>query len=333
MAVWTLEKNKIDVMCKVSVIVPVYNVELYIERCARSLFEQSLEDIEIIFVDDRSPDRSIAVVKDLLVKYPHRASSVIFAEHKKNKGLTNARNTGLSLASGEFIIHCDSDDWMDTSMLQKMYDSAIREGADIVYCDFYMYYKDRQEQYHNLPAIHDRASFIRKYLLELTVLWNFMAKKELYDRYDLKSPEHITYCEDLHLAMKLYYYAGNICKVDEPLYYYNRANVSSLLNSVSIKAMQDNITALTEVADFFMKEGVFVNFEKELAWRVLKIKQDLVLDKSTHNKFMSILPWAHSHIISNPMIKSKMKFMMWCLVHRMPWVTSAIVKLRNRLGR
>lgn len=320
-------------MPKVSVIVPVYNVELYIERCARSIFEQSLEDIEIIFVDDCSPDRSIAVVKGLLLKYPHRASSVIFAEHETNRGLTSARNTGLSLASGEFIIHCDSDDWMDTSMLQKMYDLAIREGADICYCDFYMYYKDRQEQYHNLPAICDRTSFMRKYLLELTVLWNFMAKKELYDRYDLKSPEHITYCEDLHLAIKLYHYAGNICKVGEPLYYYNRSNVSSLLNNVSIKAMQDNITALTEVADFFMRERVFMNFEKELSWRVLKVKQDLVLDKSTHNIFMSILPWAHAHIISNPMINSKMKVMMWFLVHRMPWVTSAIVNLRNRLGR
>ena len=99
---------------KVSVCSPVYGVEKYIERCARSLFDQTMKnDIEFIFVDDCTPDRSIEVLEAILSEYPERRSQVKIVRHSHNKGLTGARNTALKEASGEYIIHCDSDDWVD----------------------------------------------------------------------------------------------------------------------------------------------------------------------------------------------------------------------------
>ena len=97
---------------KVSVIVPIYEVERYIERCARSLFEQTmLSGIEFIFVDDCTPDYSIEILHNTLKEYPEREAQVTILTHSANKGLAAARKTGVRAARGEYISHCDSDDW------------------------------------------------------------------------------------------------------------------------------------------------------------------------------------------------------------------------------
>lgn len=122
-------------MPKVSVIVPVYGVEKYIERCARSLFEQTLEDLEYLFIDDCTPDKSIEILKNVLEDYPLRKKQVLIISHENNLGLPLARQSGLKVATGDYIIHCDSDDWVDVTMYEKMYKKAIEEDADVVCCD------------------------------------------------------------------------------------------------------------------------------------------------------------------------------------------------------
>ena len=120
---------------KVSVCIPVYGVEKYIERCARSLFEQTMkDDIEFIFVDDCTPDKSIEVLQKVLEEYPNRKDQVKIIHHEVNKGLTGARNTALKYVSGDYIIHCDSDDWVDKDLYATMYKKAAKENADVVCC-------------------------------------------------------------------------------------------------------------------------------------------------------------------------------------------------------
>ena len=101
-------------MYKVSVIVPVYNAGRYIERCLRSLFEQTLDSIEYIFVDDCSPDDSMDILKRVLDEYPERKDDVKILTHQVNTGQSGARRDGMRIASGEYMIHCDADDWVDT---------------------------------------------------------------------------------------------------------------------------------------------------------------------------------------------------------------------------
>ena len=121
----------------VSVCIPVYGVEKYIERCARSLFEQTMTDgIEFIFVNDCTNDRSIEILEQILSEYPQRKNQVKIIHHDTNQGLTGARNTALKYAQGEYIIHCDSDDWVDIKMYENMYNKAIETDADMVYCDY-----------------------------------------------------------------------------------------------------------------------------------------------------------------------------------------------------
>ena len=126
-----------DNRVKVSVLVPVYGVEKYIERCARSLFEQTMKDgIEFIFTDDCTRDRSIEILEKVVEEYPERKSQVKIIHHEKNQGLVSARVTGLKEAVGEYVIHCDSDDWVEREMYEIMYRQAKDTDSDIVVCDF-----------------------------------------------------------------------------------------------------------------------------------------------------------------------------------------------------
>ena len=124
-------------MPKVSVIIPVYGVEKYIERCARSLFEQTLDDIEYIFVDDCTPDRSIEILKTVLEEYPNRIPQTRILRNEHNLGAAGSKDAGMKIATGEYLMFVDSDDWIDSDGVQRMYEFASREEVDISYCNFY----------------------------------------------------------------------------------------------------------------------------------------------------------------------------------------------------
>ena len=125
---------------KLSVIVPVYGVEKYIERCATSLFNQTLDSIEFIFVDDCTPDRSMELLQTVIAHHSSlitsRSWTVTIDRMPKNSGLPAVRRHGLQMATGEYVIHCDSDDWVEPDMFRLMYEKAEAEQADIVVCDY-----------------------------------------------------------------------------------------------------------------------------------------------------------------------------------------------------
>lgn len=128
-------------MPKVSVVIPVYGVEKYIERCARSLFEQTLDDIEYIFVNDCTKDRSIDILNEVINDYPARKQQIRIVHHEKNKGLPFARQSGWQVATGEYVANCDSDDWVDLNLYEMMYKEAIEKNADIVVSDICLFVK------------------------------------------------------------------------------------------------------------------------------------------------------------------------------------------------
>ena len=137
---------------KVSVIVPIYKVEPFIGRCAQSLMEQTLTDVEFIFVDDASPDSSISVLRKVIAKYSERNKHVKVLTHAENKGLPAARNTGLAVAHGEYIFHCDSDDFIELGMLEQLYRKAIETDADIVWCDWWLSFAKNERYMKQLDA-------------------------------------------------------------------------------------------------------------------------------------------------------------------------------------
>ena len=122
-------------MPAVSVIIPVYKVEPYMARCARSLFGQTLQDIEFLFIDDCSPDRSIEVMREVLAEFPGRKDQVTVFRMPRNSGQAAVRMQGMAMARGEYVIHCDSDDYADVNAYATLYGKARAEDLDIVTCD------------------------------------------------------------------------------------------------------------------------------------------------------------------------------------------------------
>ena len=127
-------------MPKLSVVIPVYGVEKYIERCAISLFEQTLTDVEYIFVDDCTPDSSIDILNIVIDRYRDQLlkdkKRILIERMEKNSGQAAVRKRGIELCSGDYVIHCDSDDWVDKDTYRLLYEKAIEGDYDMVRCDF-----------------------------------------------------------------------------------------------------------------------------------------------------------------------------------------------------
>ncbi len=315
---------------KVSIIIPIYKVEKYIERCVQSLMEQSLSDIEYIFVDDGSPDKSMEILRQTIANYPNRSDRIHIITHETNKGLTAARNTGLAIATGEFIAYCDSDDWVHPQMYEALYNAAVKNQADLAYCDFIFAEPTKLTEYKTVDFSADKIKLLSSYIQTTwTVLWNILARKELYTAHSLRSPNEISYCEDFNLAVKLFYFATKIIKVEQPLYYYNQLNSSSIVHNLNRKTELDERWSYLDIIQFFKEQGALDLYHREMCWRILKSKQEWVLNTDTHQEFLRLHPDSHKYIWSCPYINKKLKIMMWCLTHHLPWITYTMIYARN----
>ena len=236
---------------KVSVVIPVFRVEKYIERCVRALMEQTLEDVEFLFVDDASPDGSMEIVKRVVAEYNR---TVRFLVHEKNKGLPAARNTGMEAATGEYIYHCDSDDWPERTLLEKMVTAAEKADADFVYCDFFLSFSDK-ERYMSQTSYTDSMEMLEKgFLAGMTKynVWNKLVRRKLYIDNGLHFPDGHTNGEDL-LMVKIIRMANKVAYVPEALYHYNRTNENAITKTYSEKHFTD-IKFNTDDVIRFLKE-------------------------------------------------------------------------------
>ena len=205
-------------MPKVSVIIPVYGVDRYIERCAESLFNQTFDDIEYIFVNDCTKDKSIEVLERVIEKYPNRKHNVKIVHHTINKGLPFARKTGVSIASGDYIAHCDSDDGVDVQMYQLLYEKAKLENSDIVVCDYYRANDSYKERKKGLLST-DKDKFLLDLMSHRFAwgVWNRLVRRSLYNQVIFPKNNQ---AEDMALMIQLAYISHKISYVEQPLYYY-----------------------------------------------------------------------------------------------------------------
>ena len=200
---------------KVSILVPVYGVEKFIERCAISLFEQTFEDIEYVFVNDCTPDKSIDILKEVLEKYPDRKAQVKIINHEVNKGLAGARNTGVENANGDYILHVDSDDYLEVNAIELLYKKAISDNADIVVCDYIFEWSNYKEIF-NINVGDDNVKFIQCILSSKLMIGvvNKLIRKTLYTENNIKAIEGINLGEDLMTIPKLIYYSKKVFKLN-----------------------------------------------------------------------------------------------------------------------
>jgi len=236
---------------KVSIIVPVYGVEQYIERCAVSLFEQTYKDIEYIFVNDATKDRSIEVLRSVIDRYPDRAKAVQIVEHPHNKGLSAARNTGLDHASGKYVWHVDSDDYVATDAVEKWVQTAEKHNADIVICDVNVV--TTKGIYTEYVRYDSKQDYIKRLLqhTQKCAHWNKFYSKSLLDRTGIRSDELIRMAEDYAVTPRLLYLAERVAVLHEPLYFYETTNQSSYVHNLNRTAIESQYRADGILTAFF----------------------------------------------------------------------------------
>lgn len=235
----------------VSILVPVYGVEKYIERCAVSLMEQTYEDIEYIFVDDASPDLSVAVLEEVVARYAKRKSMVRVLHHAQNRGLSAARNTAVDAAVGKYMLHVDSDDYLATDAIEKLVRAAENEQADIVLFDTI---ELRESGEVRLRAEYrERVSYI-KGLLQHTnrcAHWNKFYRTDFYKGTGIQSVETIRLAEDYAVTPRLVHLAKQISVLHESLYYYETRNQSSYVHNLNRAAIESQHLADRVLVDYF----------------------------------------------------------------------------------
>lgn len=219
---------------KVSVIIPVYNAEKFVEKCVVSLMEQTLADgIEFIFVDDNSPDNSVDIIRKTVALYPHRVSHTKIVTQKDGRGVSAARTLGMANASGEYLIHCDSDDWVEADAYESMLTVAMAQSADLVVCDFCLngareVIKSQKPDECSSESLLASISGASQKVIHGS-LWNKLIRKTLCDK--AKFPEGVNYCEDVFLLFQILKEDIKIAYLPRGLYHY-RVNPKSLVNTL-----------------------------------------------------------------------------------------------------
>lgn len=236
----------------VSVIVPIYGVEKYIERCARSIFEQAYENLEIIFVNDCTPDNSIEILNNVIEEYPNRKSQTRIINHEHNKGLAGARLTGLNASTGYYIQNIDSDDYLDQNMIDEMVALAEKESADITICDFMYIYPNLTKHLHVNPSLNPHVLLQQVLTGEVhSSVCNKLIKRSLYFNNDIFPIEGLNMREDLSVMFCLLYFAKKIAYIPKPFYQYFKGNENSYTTTKMNHSQQKNAIQISQLMEEF----------------------------------------------------------------------------------
>lgn len=289
-------------MPKVSVVVPVYNVEKYLAKCLDSLVNQTLEDIEIIVVNDGSTDNSKSIIEEYSSKYPKK----VFPFDKENGGLSDARNFGLNYVHGDYIAFLDSDDYVNKTLYEKMYNKALEEKSDMVECDFYWTYP-ASKKVDTRYEYKDKKDMIAN---ARVVAWNKLYKKDVLLNSGVTFTKGLHY-EDVDFFYKMIPKLGKVSLIREPLIYYVQRKSS--ISNTQDENTKDIFTILDNVIEYYKENNLFDEYKCELEYaytryllcssllRMVKIKDDDIrkklLKQTISNIYEKFPNWKENEIL------------------------------------
>lgn len=285
---------------RLSVIIPVFGIENFIERCARSLMSQTLKrGVEFIFVDDKTPDGSVAIIEHALSEYPNRAGQVTILHHTRNKGLPAARNTGLAVAQGDYVYHFDGDDFAEPELLEHMLKTAEDNDADYVWADWLLTYEhtDRFMPQPDFESPEDALKGILTGKMKYNV-WNKIVKRSLYTQNSISFPNGYGMGEDMTM-IKLLACASKVAHCDYAGYHYVRTNAGAMtsnVNELSYRDINHNVNSTTA----FLRHRVTWDISPLIGAFCLHTKFPLLISSDKNN----YLRWTASWPESNQFIES-----------------------------
>lgn len=235
----------------VSILVPVYGVEQYIERCAVSLFEQTYDNIEYVFVNDATKDNSIRILENVIARYPNRQNAVWIINHPTNKGISAARNTGVANSSGKYLLFVDSDDYIAKEAIEHLTTYAESNHADIVLFDTSVLTSNgtRIES----VEYREKVEYI-SHLLQHTAKcahWNKFYNGDFYHHSGIQACEDVRLADDYAVTPRIVHEAQTIAVLHEPLYFYETRNQSSYVHNLTRAAIESLYRADKVLVDWF----------------------------------------------------------------------------------
>lgn len=303
-------------MKPISLLVPIFNVEFYFERCVRSLFEQTYPDIEYLFVNDYTPDNSIDILKNVIQEYPQRKQHIRIISHEKNRGLAAARNTAVENCQTEFLMHVDSDDYIEKDAVEKLVKKQKEGDFDIVTGNALIHRKDNTEMLRkNEPA--EKEELIKLYIqLVLNhTIWGRLIRTSLYKDNKIQALEGCNIGEDHQVIPQLFYYAKKFASIDDVIYHYDCTNENSYMNQQSTEKIEIreicNTKSLNVLRLFFKDKNL--NLHKEI-YKHLPNALNMALYYSTinnhkdnHDKMAKLFNELDKHLFEQIGVKYSLK--------------------------
>jgi len=303
-------------MYSVSILVPIFKVERYIERCVRSLFEQTYENLEFVFVDDCSPDASISILNRIVEEYPARKSRIKLIRNESNRGASASKNIAIENATGEFVCFVDSDDWIELNAVELLVSKQLKTGADVVWGKMLMH-TDHGVIELGEPSYLNKDEWVKCYCRLTTgiVMTNSrrIINRELLNRHNIRSIEGCNYAEDKLLMSQVAYFANGFSTIDDFIYHYNRqngfsatANQESVFNTDVFKQESGSIQQI--VLFFSDKEKAFYEEVSRARMRYLKVAMDRSVRHSSRKGFKLVVEQIKS---SDPAFWSEIGWNSW----------------------
>jgi Glycosyltransferases involved in cell wall biogenesis len=276
-----------EVSVSVSVSVPIYNVSKFIEKCARSLFEQTFQSIEYIFVNDATPDNSIALLLNIIEQYPERKDNVRIINHPVNRGLAAARKTGINHSSGKYIATVDSDDYIEPDMIEQLHRALTANEADIAVADIIKEYPEGRVEIQNYALSDDMEENRYNILIGTkspSYLCGKMVAKKLFEhKAFVPVPDGMNYLEDKFVVSQLYFLTDKIVKVEKPLYHYIQYNSSSLTIVPKNRSHFECAFYLWDfLAKFLKEQNVYDKYKEALDIEKIKHKASMMISTNSY---------------------------------------------------
>lgn len=303
----------------ISVIVPVYGVEQYIERCARSLFEQTLSvGVEYIFIDDASKDSSLEILRSVMAEYSSCLHNVRIIRHQSNKGLPVARNTGLKYAKGEYVMHVDGDDYLEKDALEVLYNAAKVNNADVVWSSYYIAFENKKRviKQPEFTTPQDAVRGMLRGIMKYNV-WNKLCRKTIYTDNDIIFPEGQSMGEDLTMIM-VFLHAQKCAYVDSALYNYvqNPSQMTATYTEEKLDSLRYNCNRISQYIDQNFSEA---DYRCEYSALKQLMKWPFLLDGkySSYKRWHQWFPESNNFIWQTKGVNIRIKFIEWCAANHL----------------
>lgn len=264
----------------VSVLVPIYNVEQYLGKTLDSIFTQTYQNVEYVFVNDCSPDNSLGVLKESINSHHIDESLYTIVCHEQNEGIAVSRADCIAQAKGDYVFFVDSDDWIEPDTVRQMVAATHGGTVDIVGCDFAKDYVSGKTTYHTENyADTCRENMLRCLNYDIaTVLWKLLIRRSLFD--NITITPHVDIVEDYIISVKLYYFAESFAPLHKVFYHYVQYN-QERVSLQTLRSITMHIKGVKEVEDFLNGKGLYDDVVRnKMNLRKFNIRSNFVLNKS-----------------------------------------------------